>query len=137
MVSDRTGSGEGSPLRIEIHRDVAVRGLNAGMSEPVTNGDEVDAGLKEMDGGAVAHDMGMNPLEGESRSRGLGKFGVFVQEVSDSETGERLAALIPEDPLRRVRIKTQLVDERPQLVAGLGPQGTEAFLAALPYEANP
>ena len=106
------------------------------MSEPMTNGDEVDTGLQEMDGGAMAQDMGMNPLKSESRGRGLGKFGVFAQEVSDSEAGERLTALIPEDPLRGVRIETQLVDKSPQLVASLGPQGTEAFLAALPYEAN-
>src|SRR6266849_2682306 len=52
VVAGGAGLGERCPLRLEIHDGVAIGGLDARVAEPVADGDEVDAGLEQMDGAA-------------------------------------------------------------------------------------
>ena len=77
-VSEGSSSIDGGALRLEIDDSVAVGGLDAGVAEPMTNGHEIDAGLKHVDSGAVAQGVGMNAFASEAGRRGLGERHVFA-----------------------------------------------------------
>lgn len=65
----RSGFAEGGSLGLQIDRRVAVRGIWTGVTQPVTDGHEIDARLQEMDGSTVAQAVGVEPLAGEARTR--------------------------------------------------------------------
>ena len=56
-VTDWARLGDGSALGFQVHRSVPIRRLDAGMTKPMADRDEVDTGLKEVDGSGVAEDV--------------------------------------------------------------------------------
>ena len=69
------------------------------MAKPVADRDEINTGLQEVDGGAMAQGMGVYPLTGEAGHCRLRQLGVFAHEVADPEAGEGLVASIAEESL--------------------------------------
>ena len=67
------------------------------MAEPVADGDEVDAGLEQMDCRAVSNRMRVNALAGEARRRGVCQRRILPQEVAEPEPCQGLSAAIAEE----------------------------------------
>src|SRR5882672_10555934 len=57
-MANRSCLRDRGALRLEVDGSVSIRGLDAGVTEPVTDRDEVDPGLEEVDRGRVADNVG-------------------------------------------------------------------------------
>jgi hypothetical protein len=66
--ADRARLGDRGSLRHEVDHGVPVCGLDAGVTEPMADRDEVDAGLKKVDGGGVSAAACGSPPTRPSRS---------------------------------------------------------------------
>ena len=94
-IADGTRLGDRGALGREIDGGVPVRGLDAGMAEPMTDRDEVDTGLKKVDGGGVTEDVGMDSLPIERRRHRRRRADMLPEEVANAEPGQRFGL----DPL--------------------------------------
>jgi len=133
-VSDGSRLRDGGTFRFEIYGRISVRGFDARMTKPVADGDEVDAGLQEMDCGCVPHRVGMDALGGEGRSCGYGKVRILAQYVADPEPSERLPALVPEKWHRGFAVDPAFVDQRLKSFSGLWPQWAESLFSTFSTE---
>ena len=68
-LSEGASLRESGALGLQIDSGVAIGGLDAGVSEPMADGDEVDAGLEKMDGGRVSERVRVDALPPEGRRR--------------------------------------------------------------------
>jgi len=133
-VSDGSRLRDGSTFRFEIYGRISVRGFDARMPKPVTDGNEVDAGLQEMDCSCVPHRVGMDALGGESWSCGYGKVRVLPQYVADPEPSERLPAMVPEERRWCFAVAPTFVDQRLKSFSGLWPQWAESLFSTFSTE---
>lgn len=60
VASNGLSSQYGFPFHFKVHRGIPVGRINARMSEPLTDGRQVNSGLKQMDGGTVTDTVRMN-----------------------------------------------------------------------------
>ena len=54
-------------LGIQVNGRVAIGSIDAGVPEPVADGDQIHASLQKVDGGAMAHAVRMKTLACERR----------------------------------------------------------------------
>src|SRR5260370_34581565 len=63
--TNRPRLGDGSALHLEVDSCIPIRSLDAGVSEPVADGDEIDARLEKVDGGRGKDHVRMDALRFE------------------------------------------------------------------------
>jgi DNA replication protein DnaC len=107
-VADRPGLGDRLALHLEVDGGVAVGGVDARMAEPPADRDEVDTGPQEVDGGAVAHAVGMKSLGLEGGRTRTSAGAVLAKDVADAEAGEGLSPVVLEDRVLGCRVGTSL-----------------------------
>ena len=138
----RSGSGGGAglreslPLHVEVDGGVPVRGRDAGVAEPLTDRDDVDAGAEQVNRRAVPHAVGMEALGAQGRDGGLRTGAVLLEQVTDAESGQPHPAVIAEDRLVGLQLTSALGQQGTQQVGGLRPQRADAFLPPLAVEAD-
>jgi len=92
----RSGFRDCAPLHVQIDSGVFVGSIGAGMTEPVSNVDEINTGFEKMNCCAMPDTVGMNTLnlKGWMSFRSLPD--ILCQNISDSEPTERCAKMIGE-----------------------------------------
>jgi hypothetical protein len=98
-----------------------VSSIRAGVTQPVTDGHEIDARLQEMDGRAVPQAVRVEPLSYETGTRGAGAIAVLGEEIPDAESRRRCASVIDEEWRCRGRRQPALADVRAEQLDGLRP----------------
>ena len=138
----RGGAGGGASLRerlsfhVEIDGRVPVRGRDAGVTEPLTDRDDVDAGAEQVDSRAVPHAVGMEALGAQGRHGGLRASAVLLQQVADAEYSQTCPAVITEDRLVGLRLAAAFGQQGTQQVGGLGPQRADPFFPPLAVQVD-
>lgn len=135
IADDWTCASNGCTFRLEVDRRVAVRGFHTCVSEPVTDRDEIDTGLKQVDSRGVAKSVRVNPLARKGGCAGTSQPSVLFQEVSDAESCHGLATTVAEQPLNGSFTQPHFADDSTEDLGRLLPKGTQAFLAALAPQA--
>ena len=85
---------DGLAFHLHIEHRIAVGCIGTGVTQPMADGDQIDAGFEHMDGRAMAHTMRMEPLCDQRRCRLAGGSAVAGENVAYSEARQRLPALI-------------------------------------------
>jgi hypothetical protein len=126
--------GNGGALRRQVDRRVAIRCLDAGVSEPVADCHEVDSSLEKMNGARVTQHVRVDTLGSEGCSSGARVPGLLAQDVPDTEAGERLAAVVAEQGLGGGRIDSAFGNQCSESVSRLRPKRTHALLTSFAVE---
>ena len=87
------------------------------MTQPVTDGHEIDARLQKMDGRAVPQAVRVKPLSFETGTCGAGAIAVLAEEIPYAESSQRCASVIDEEWLCRRRLIQKGFNEEAARVA--------------------
>ena len=134
--------GGGAGLRgrfsfhVEIDGRVPVRGRDAGVAEPLTDRDDIDAGAEQVDSGAVPHAVGMEVFGAQGRDGGLCAGAVLLQQVADAESCQTCPAVVTEDRLIGLRLAAAFDQQGTQQVGGLRPQRADSFFPPLAVQVD-
>lgn len=128
---DGLDCGDSLALCFEIDGGVTVGRVDAGVTEPVANGDQVDASLQEMDGGTVAHAMRVQSFARQGGRAALRQRAVLRQQKADAETRQHPSTAVDEERVVRGGGHAAFGDEVAEELGGLRPERAPAFLAAL------
>ena len=130
----RLNAFDGFSLHIEINGGIAVRCVEIGVTQPLTDRRQIHSRLQEGDRCAVPHAMRVEPLGAKAGSGSLSVFQALVQDVPDSETGKWRGPAVLEDPHVGSQFKVQLHTKTAQNLCSLRPDGTPALFSAFSRE---
>src|SRR6202167_3792223 len=121
---------------LHAHRDlgVAVRRVEADVTEPATDDIDVDTGFEKMDGGRVPPDVRRDAPRIAGAAGGLDAGGQVAHTLVDPKARQRAPGTGYEHGA--VGIRSASADEQGELLGGLLPEWTCPPLAALPPQPN-
>lgn len=134
LALHRLNAFDGFALHLKINGGIAVRRVEVGMPQPLTDRRHIHSRLQEGDRRAVPHAVRVEPLGAKTWSGNLGMFQALVQDVSDSETRERCGPAVLEDPHFGPQVNVQLHTQMAQELCRLRPDGTGSLFSAFSRE---
>ena len=110
-VDNGTSGGQRFTLGFQIHGQIFVGGVDAGVSEPVGNRAQIDSGFEQVHRRAVPQHVGMNAFLGQRRTRVGGLPRVTLHNEPRTETGEPTALPVAKQRLGFIQRQSCFVAE--------------------------
>ena len=108
------GPFEGLTFSLQVDGSVTIGRLDARMTEPMADRNQIDPRAQKENGGAMAKRVGVYALGGETGYLHMGFLCVAPEDVANTKAAERFATMISEDWLGLTGWFWQHSEERPQ-----------------------
>ena len=119
------------PFHLKINRRVSISRVDAGMSQPVANRDQIHPCLQEMNGGAVPHAVRMESFTGQCGVNNFCAFTVLGENVTDTETCQQSSTLVKKNRRVRAKINFSFGTEITQYLGSLRPERANPYFLSL------
>ena len=112
-------------LHLQVGTRIAIGGVDARVTEPVTDGWQIRATFEQQHCGTMPGAVRVKSFVGHRRAPTSGRPVVFRHDVSDTESGEPLSSLIAEEWHIRTHVQAHFLGKLLQYLCRFGPERTD------------